>query len=66
MIGGPETGPRSGGEWGAQIAVLGPLEVRDDAGSSVDLAGVRVRTLLTRLARDTGRPVSVASLVDAL
>jgi len=49
-----------------QIAVLGPLEVRDDAGAPVDVAGARLHALLTRLALDAGRPVSVATLVDAV
>jgi predicted ATPase len=49
-----------------QIAVLGPLEVHDDAGRPVDVAGTRLRTLLTRLALDAGRPVAVSVLVDAV
>ncbi len=49
-----------------QIAILGPLEVRDDAGRPVEIAGARLRALLTRLALDAGRPVSVAALVDAV
>lgn len=56
-----------------QIAILGPLEVRDDAGDLVEVAGARLRTLLSRrpwtlsrLAVDAGRPVSVAVLVDAV
>jgi predicted ATPase/DNA-binding SARP family transcriptional activator len=49
-----------------QIAILGPLEVRDDAGTPVDVAGTRLRTLLTRLALDAGRPVGVNVLVDAV
>ncbi len=49
-----------------QIDVLGPLEVRDDAGRPVEVAGTRLRTLLTRLALDAGRPVGVGVLVDAL
>ncbi|MDT4914391.1 MAG: hypothetical protein QOC66_3519 [Pseudonocardiales bacterium] len=49
-----------------QIAVLGPLEVRDDAGVPVGVAGTRLRTLLTRLALDPGRPVAFGILVDAV
>ncbi|MFN2563209.1 MAG: winged helix-turn-helix domain-containing protein [Jatrophihabitans sp.] len=49
-----------------QIAVLGPLEVRDDAGVPVDVAGTRVRTLLARLALDAGRPVGLGVLVDTV
>ncbi|HEY3633228.1 MAG TPA: BTAD domain-containing putative transcriptional regulator, partial [Jatrophihabitantaceae bacterium] len=50
-----------------QIAILGPLEVRDgDAGGSIEVAGSRLRSLLIRLALDAGRPVSAAALVDAV
>ncbi|HZC72300.1 MAG TPA: BTAD domain-containing putative transcriptional regulator [Jatrophihabitans sp.] len=49
-----------------QIDVLGPLEVRDDAGRPVEVAGSRLRTLLIRLALDGGRSVSVSALVDAV
>jgi len=50
-----------------QIAILGPLEVRDgDAGGSIDVAGSRLRSLLIRLALDAGRPVSAPALVDAV
>lgn len=49
-----------------QIAILGPLEVRDDAGRPVEVAGGRLRTLLSRLALDAGHPVGLAALVDAV
>ena len=49
-----------------QIDVLGPLEVRDAAGRPVAVTGTRLRTLLTRLALDAGRPVGVSVLVDAV
>jgi predicted ATPase/DNA-binding SARP family transcriptional activator len=49
-----------------RIAVLGPLEVRDDAGALVPLAGGRLRTLLSRLALDPGRTVSRQQLIDAV
>jgi predicted ATPase/DNA-binding SARP family transcriptional activator len=49
-----------------QIDILGPLEVRDGAGRPVEVAGTRLRTLLTRLALDAGRPVGVGVLVDAV
>jgi predicted ATPase/DNA-binding SARP family transcriptional activator len=49
-----------------QIDILGPLEVRDDTGQVVEVAGARLRTLLTRLALDAGRPVGIAALVDAI
>jgi predicted ATPase/DNA-binding SARP family transcriptional activator len=48
-----------------QIAILGPLEVRDgDVG--MDVAGLRLRSLLIRLALDAGRPVSATALVEAV
>jgi len=48
-----------------QIAILGPLEVRD-GDLLVDVAGSRLRSLLIRLALDPGRPVSASALVDAV
>ncbi|WP_460605712.1 BTAD domain-containing putative transcriptional regulator [Jatrophihabitans fulvus] len=45
-----------------QIGILGPLVVLDDAGSPVDVPGTRLRTLLTRLALEPGRPVGVERL----
>jgi predicted ATPase/DNA-binding SARP family transcriptional activator len=47
------------------IAILGPLEVRD-GDAVVDVAGSRLRALLIRLALSAGRPVSAAALVDAV
>ncbi len=49
-----------------QIDLLGPLEVRDAAGQTVEVAGARLRTLLTRLALDAGRPVGTHLLVAAV
>ncbi len=49
-----------------QIAILGPVDVRDAAGRSVDVAGTRLRTLLVRLALDADRPVNTGALVDAV
>lgn len=52
-----------------RIDLLGPLDVRagEPGGeSAVDLAGARLRGLLIRLAVDVPRPVSQATLVDAL
>ncbi|HVU90777.1 MAG TPA: BTAD domain-containing putative transcriptional regulator, partial [Jatrophihabitans sp.] len=49
-----------------QIAILGPLEVRDDSGAVREVAGARLRTLLARLALDPGRPVTVGALVAAV
>ena len=41
-----------------RIAILGPLEVRDEAGQLVQLGGPRLRALLIRLALDPGRAVA--------
>jgi predicted ATPase/DNA-binding SARP family transcriptional activator len=49
-----------------QVGILGPLEVRGDDDELVDVSGTRLRALLTRLALDAGRPVTVATLVDAV
>src|SRR3984957_13513695 len=49
-----------------RIGVLGPLEVRDDAGAPVPVGGARLRSLLIRLAVGDGRPISVERLADDL
>src|SRR3984957_21085794 len=49
-----------------RIGVLGPLEVRDDAGAPVPVGGARLRSLLIRLAVGDGRPMSVERLADDL
>jgi predicted ATPase/DNA-binding SARP family transcriptional activator len=49
-----------------QIGVLGPLEVRTDAGAVLDVGGARLRALLIRLALDAGRVVTTRQLVDGL
>ncbi|MGH3276281.1 MAG: BTAD domain-containing putative transcriptional regulator, partial [Streptosporangiaceae bacterium] len=49
-----------------RVCVLGPLEVRDDAGNLVPVSGARLRGLLIRLAISDGRPVSVERLADDL
>jgi predicted ATPase/DNA-binding SARP family transcriptional activator len=46
--------------------MLGPLEVRGEGDRPVEIAGTRLRALLIRLALDASRPVSVASLTDAV
>ena len=48
------------------IAVLGPLEIRDDSGAPVTLVGARLRTLLARLTLTPERAVSVESLLEAV
>jgi predicted ATPase len=49
-----------------QVGILGPLEVRDDRGASIEITGARLRALLGRLALDAGRPVAPAVLIDAV
>ncbi|ETK37486.1 BTAD domain-containing putative transcriptional regulator [Microbispora sp. ATCC PTA-5024] len=49
-----------------RIALLGPVEARDDAGLPIEVAGLRLRTLLARLALTPGRPVAPAALADAI
>jgi hypothetical protein len=45
-----------------RIGLLGPLQVRDEAGRLVHVGGRRLRVLLTLLALDAGRVVPAASL----
>jgi predicted ATPase/DNA-binding SARP family transcriptional activator len=47
------------------VSILGPLEIRVD-GAPVALGGARLRTLMSRLALDAGRAVTVSALIDAL
>jgi predicted ATPase/DNA-binding SARP family transcriptional activator len=49
-----------------QIAILGPLEVRTDAGQPRELAGARLRTLLILLALEPGRIVANGRLIDGI
>jgi predicted ATPase/DNA-binding SARP family transcriptional activator len=49
-----------------QVAILGPLEVRDDGGEPVVISGARLRDLIARLALAGGRPVSTAALAEAV
>jgi hypothetical protein len=50
------------GQWQREVTVrigiLGPLEVRDQAGQPVRLGGARLRALLIRLALDPGRTIA--------
>jgi hypothetical protein len=48
------------------VALLGPLEVSDDAGLPVDVPGARLRALLSRLALEPGRAVGTGALIDAV
>ena len=49
-----------------QVAILGPLEVHDDGGTPVAVAGVRLRGLIARLALAGGQPVSTGALAEAV
>jgi len=49
-----------------QVAILGPLEVHDDGGAPVALAGARLRGLIARLALAGGQPVSTGALAEAV
>jgi len=49
-----------------QVAILGPLEVYDDGGTAVAVAGVRLRGLIARLALAGGQPVSTGALAEAV
>src|SRR5687768_6102059 len=49
-----------------RIAVLGPLEVWDDDGTPVEVAGAKERLLLAVLAANAGRVVGTGQLVEAL
>jgi predicted ATPase/DNA-binding SARP family transcriptional activator len=49
-----------------QVAMLGPLEVSDDAGSPREVSGTRLRALLVLLALRAGQVVPASSLIDEL
>jgi predicted ATPase/DNA-binding SARP family transcriptional activator len=49
-----------------RIGILGPLEVRDQAGQLVRLGGPRLRALLIRLALDPGRTIAAERLTGDL
>jgi predicted ATPase/DNA-binding SARP family transcriptional activator len=49
-----------------RIGILGPLEVRDDAGSLLPVGGARLRAMLIRLAIADGQAVSVDRLAEDL
>ena len=48
------------------IGLLGPLQVRDEAGRPVHVGGRQLRVLLTLLALNAGRVVPVGSLAGEL
>ncbi|MFF0154780.1 BTAD domain-containing putative transcriptional regulator [Micromonospora sp. NPDC005203] len=62
----PASGPAGGTIGGVQISLLGPLQVRVDPTTTIEIHGARLRRLLILLALAPGRVVSVAHLVDAL
>lgn len=49
-----------------RVAMLGPLSVRAEDGSPVEVTGARLRTLLILLALDPGRVVTVSRLIDGV
>jgi predicted ATPase/DNA-binding SARP family transcriptional activator len=49
-----------------RVAILGPLEVHDDDGAAIALAGARLRALIARLALAGGQPVSTVALAEAV
>src|ERR1700722_9530887 len=49
-----------------QVAMLGPLEVRDGAGSAREVSGARLRALLVLLALRAGQVVPAGSLIGEL
>ncbi len=51
---------------GVRVAILGPLEVHDDDGAAIAVAGARLRGLIARLALAGGQPVSTGALAEAV
>ena len=49
-----------------RVAILGPLEVHDDNGAVIAVAGARLRGLIARLALAGGQPVSTGALAGAV
>jgi predicted ATPase/DNA-binding SARP family transcriptional activator len=49
-----------------RVAMLGPLRLVAEDGSTIDLGGPRLRMLLARLALDPGKVVSAEVLIDGL
>ncbi|WP_067695012.1 BTAD domain-containing putative transcriptional regulator [Nocardia jejuensis] len=47
-----------------QIGILGPLEIREAGGGSIEVPGARLRALLIALALEPGRAVQKSTLVD--
>jgi predicted ATPase/DNA-binding SARP family transcriptional activator len=57
---------RRGHNRAVRVAILGPLEVHDDDGAVIAVAGARLRGLVARLALAGGQPVSTAALAEAV
>jgi predicted ATPase/DNA-binding SARP family transcriptional activator len=49
-----------------RVAILGPLQVHDDDGAAIAVAGARLRGLIARLALAGGQPVSTGALAEAV
>lgn len=49
-----------------QIGILGPLEIRADSGTRIEISGARLRALLICLALRPGQTESSARLIDSL
>ncbi|NKQ57075.1 AfsR/SARP family transcriptional regulator [Amycolatopsis sp. K13G38] len=49
-----------------QVSLLGPVGVRADDGTPIDIGGARLRMLLARLALDAPRAVAADTLIDGL
>ncbi|MER7014950.1 BTAD domain-containing putative transcriptional regulator [Saccharopolyspora sp. NPDC000359] len=49
-----------------RVALLGPFRLTTPDGRAVDVGGLRVRTLLARLALEAGRPVATEALIADL
>ena len=57
---------RHGHNRAVRVAILGPLEVHDDDGAAIAVAGARLRGLIARLALAGGQPVSTGALAEAV
>ena len=57
---------RPGHNRAVRVAILGPLEVHDDGGAVIAVAGARLRGLIARLALAGGQPVSTGALAEAV
>ncbi len=49
-----------------RIGILGPLDVRTDAGDPIELSGARLRALVVELAQSAGKVQTQRDLIDAL